>query len=77
MKKLVLSVVFAGAALAVQAGGDKCCGDCSSTKVQTSTQTSTDAKDQCCMSKQTTKTKAGKSKELASKPVLQSPKAKG
>jgi hypothetical protein len=75
MKKLVLSVVFAAAALAVQAGGDKCCGDCSSTKVQTST----DTKSQCCgsMTKETTKTKAAKGKELASKPILQSPKAKG
>jgi hypothetical protein len=75
MKKLVLSVVFAAAALAVEAGGDKCCGsDCSSTKVQTSTQT----KSQCCgsMTKETTKTKTAK-KELVSKPVLQSPKAKG
>ena len=75
MKKLVLSVVFAAAALAVQAGGDKCCGDCSSTKVQTSTET----KSQCCGSatKETTKTTKAAKKELASKPVLQSPKAKG
>lgn len=75
MKKFLLSVVFAGAALAVQAGGDKCCGDCSSTKVQTSTQT----KSSCCdsMTKETTKTKAATKKELASKPALQSPKAKG
>ena len=74
MKKFLLSVVFAGAALAVQAGGDKCCGDSTSTKVQTSTET----KSQCCgsMTKETTKTKAAR-KELASKPVLQSPKAKG
>ena len=74
MKKLILSVVFAGAALAVQAGGDKCCGDCSSGKVQTSTET----KSQCCgsMTKETTKAKMSK-KELAAKPVLQSPKAKG
>ena len=74
MKKLVLSVVFAAAAFAVQAGGDKCCSDSSSTKVQTSTE----AKSQCCgsMTKETTKTKSTK-KELASKPALQSPKAKG
>lgn len=72
MKKLLLSVVFAGAALAVQAGGDKCCGDCSSSKVQTSTETKS-----CCASKETTKTTKASKKELAAKPVLQSPKAKG
>ena len=75
MKKLVLSVVFAAAAFAVQAGGDKCCSDSTSTKVQTSTET----KSQCCgsMTKETTKIKTATKKELASKPALQSPKAKG
>ena len=89
MKKLILSVVLATAALAVQAGGD-----CCAAKQQTSTSTSTCTKQQtavsldkesgCCEKTQTSMqtkaecpyAKAAKAnKQLASKQPLKSPKA--
>jgi hypothetical protein len=67
MKKIILSLVMIGFAVAVQAGGGKECTDnkaCTSTKV-TKVSTSTS----CCPSTQVTKTSTCKGKQ-----VVQSPK---
>lgn len=79
MKKLVLSIVVAAFAVAVQAGGDGCCSEkasscCSAQK------TSVDAKAECPMAKQAKangqKTDKSLAKQASVKP-LKSPKATG
>jgi hypothetical protein len=78
MKKLVLSVMLSGFALALQAGEDASCsaGSCCSAQ-----KASTQAKAQCTMTKQAanTCTKANKAgmKQASLKRPLKSPKATG
>jgi hypothetical protein len=74
MKKLLLSVVLASFAVAVQAGDDGACSSCCSAK-----KTSVEAKGECPMSKQAkaNTSKADKSlvKQVSLKQPLKSPKA--
>jgi len=74
MKKLLLSVVVAAFAVAVQAGDNGACGSCCSTK-----KTSVEAKGECPMSKQAkanaSKTDKTLAKQASLKQPLKSPKA--
>jgi len=74
MKKLILTVVLAAFAVAVQAADDKSCGDKDSccSKMKTAEQT----QGGCCAAKQTKVASKGKKKADTIKVVLHSPKAK-
>jgi hypothetical protein len=76
MKKLILSVVVAAFAFAVQAGGDAACSEKSGSCCAAKQQVSTDAKAQCPMAKQqAAKAQNAGAKQVSVKQPLKSPKA--